>query len=66
MKTNLMHYLSSVYFVSHPLHGFGHIRCPTSGGILYTYNNWYVMCFLVDCLLAGQHVPYVVYIEYTS
>jgi hypothetical protein len=32
---------------------FGHICGPSSGGILYIYNNWYVLCFLVDCLLAG-------------
>jgi len=55
---------------------FGHICSPSSGGILYIYNNWYVLCFLVDCLLAGrpavsqlrrsQHIPIVVYIKYTS
>ena len=27
---------------------FGHICSPSSGGILYIYNNWYVLCFLVD------------------
>jgi hypothetical protein len=32
---------------------FGHICSPSSGGILYIYNNWYVLCFSVDCLLAG-------------
>jgi hypothetical protein len=32
---------------------FRHICSPSSGGILYIYNNWYVLCFLVDCLLAG-------------
>jgi hypothetical protein len=30
----------------------GHICSPSSGGILYIY-NWYVLCFLVDCLSAG-------------
>ena len=29
---------------------FGHIWSPSSGGILYIYNNWYVLCFLVDCV----------------
>jgi hypothetical protein len=24
---------------------FGHICRPSSGGILYIYNNWYVLCF---------------------
>ena len=33
---------------------FGHICGPSSGGILYIYNNWYVLCFSVNCLLAGQ------------
>ena len=33
---------------------FGHICSPSSGGILYTYKSWYVLCFSVDCLLAGQ------------
>jgi hypothetical protein len=46
---------------------FGHICSPSSGGILYIYNNWYVLCFLDDCLLEiAQHVPIVVYIQYTS
>ena len=32
---------------------FGHICSPSSGGILCVYNNWYMLCFSVDCLLAG-------------
>jgi len=32
---------------------FGHDYNPSSGGILYIYSNWYLLCFLVDCLLAG-------------
>jgi len=34
---------------------FGYICSPSSGGTLYihVHNNWYVLCFLVDCLLAG-------------
>jgi hypothetical protein len=32
---------------------FGHICSPSSGGTLYIYNKWYVLCFLVDCLLVG-------------
>ena len=31
---------------------FGHICSPSSGGTLYVYSNWYVLCFLVACLLA--------------
>ena len=70
MKTNWMHYLFSVYFVNQPLHVSGRICSPSSGGILYIYNNWYVLCFLVcwptDSQLKSQHVPFVVYIQYTS
>ena len=32
---------------------FGHICSPSSGGILCVCNNLYVLCFSVDCLLAG-------------
>ena len=32
---------------------FGHICSPSSGGILYICNNWYVLWFSVDSLLAG-------------
>ena len=48
-----MHYLSSIYFVSQHSTCFGYICSPSSGGILYIYNNWYVLCFSVDCPLAG-------------
>ena len=33
---------------------FGHICSSSSGGILYIYNNWYVLCLLVDCVLANR------------
>ena len=33
---------------------FGHICGSSSGGVLYIYNNRYVLCFSVDCLLAGR------------
>jgi hypothetical protein len=33
---------------------FGHICSPSSGGIVYIYNNWYVLCFLVDWLLTNR------------
>ena len=32
---------------------FGHICSPSSGGIVYIYNNGYVLRCSVDCLLAG-------------
>ena len=55
---------------------FGHIYRPLSGGIMYTYSNWYVLCFSVDWLLANrestekhktyqllaQHIPNVSYV----
>jgi len=38
-------YLYSVYFVQSPSTCFGHVCSPSSGRILYIYNNWYVLCF---------------------
>ena len=43
---SLFRHLTSTYF--------GHICSPSSAGVLYIYNNWYVLCFSVDCLLAGR------------
>ena len=45
-------FILSLFRQSSPI-CFRHICSPSSGGILYIYNNWYVLCFLVDCLLAG-------------
>ena len=54
MKTNLIEYSFSVYFVNQTLH---------VSAIFLTYHqevyciyttNWYVLCFSVDCLLAGR------------
>jgi len=42
---------------------FVHISSPSSAGILYIY-NWYVLCFLVDCLLAGQQTVHQVGFRY--
>ena len=61
MKTNLMHYLSSVYFVNQPLHVSGtfvaHQQevyvCIYIYTHTHTHNNWYVLCFSGDCLLTG-------------
>ena len=30
---------------------YGHICRPSSGGILYIYSSWFVLCFLGDRLL---------------
>jgi len=35
---------------------FGHICSPSSGGILYIYNNWYALCFLVDCSIQTRTI----------
>ena len=55
IKTNLMHCLSSVYFVSQPLHISGmFVAHHQEVYCIYIYiYNWYVLCFLVDCLLAS-------------
>ena len=55
---------------------FGHICSQSSGGILYIHNNLYVLCFPVECMLAGRPtysqlenitlITIVVYIQYTS
>jgi hypothetical protein len=76
MKTSLMHYLSSVYFVNQPLHVSGisvahqqEVYCTYISICIYNsqlkskirtnfciYNNWYVLCFLADCLLSEFHL----------
>ena len=43
---------------------FGHICSPSPEGILYIYNNWYVLCFSIDCLLACR--PTYIYICISS
>ena len=34
---------------------FGHICSPSSGGILYIYNKWHVLCFLVELSVGPKH-----------
>jgi len=68
MKTNLMRYLSCL-FRQLTSTCFGHICSPSSGAILYKYNNWYVLCFWPDQQTANwkaQLVTTVVHIQYTS
>jgi len=43
---------------------FGHICSPSSGAVLYIYNNWCVLCFSVDCMLAGR--PTYSQLKYTA
>ena len=69
--------LNALFILSlfRPSTSSGHICSPSSGGKLYIYSNWYVLCFSVDCLLDGlewilksttRTVPVAVYIQYTS
>jgi hypothetical protein len=63
-KTNLMHYLSSVYWVTIPLHVSGLLVAHHQEVTMYICNNWYVLYVLVDCRRAwiqdAQHVSIVV------
>jgi len=61
IKTNLMHYISSVYFVSQPLHVLvifvayhQEVYCIYTTTGTGCAHNWYVLCFSVDCLLANR------------
>jgi hypothetical protein len=51
-ETNLMHYLSSVYSVTIPLHVSGLLLAHNQGVTMYICNKWYVLYHLVDCQLA--------------
>jgi hypothetical protein len=50
-EINLMHYLSSVYSVTIPLHVSCLLVAHHKEVTMYTYNKWYVMYVLVDCQL---------------
>jgi len=75
IKTNLMHYLSSVYFVNQPLHVSG-IFVAHHQEVYCTYTTIGTCCAfqLTVCWPAGQQtvnwkaqqVPVVVYVQYTS
>jgi hypothetical protein len=52
-ETNLMHYLSSVYSVTIPLHVSGFLAAHHQWVTMYICNNWYVLYVLVDCQLAS-------------
>jgi hypothetical protein len=51
-ETNLMHYLSSVYSVTIPLHVLGLLAAHHQEVTLYLCDSWYVLYVLVDCQLA--------------
>jgi hypothetical protein len=48
-ETNLMHYLSSVYWVTSPLHVSGLLVAHRQEVTVCICNNWYVLYVLVDC-----------------
>jgi hypothetical protein len=48
-KTNLMHYLSSVYSVTIILHVSGFLVAHHQEVTMYICNNWYMLYVLVDC-----------------
>jgi hypothetical protein len=75
-ETNLIHYLSSVYSVTIPLHVSGFLVAHHQEVTMYICNNWYVLYVLDDWPLAWlgwdqahpnqasvQHVPFVAYIH---
>jgi hypothetical protein len=51
-ETNLMHYLSSVYSITIPLHVSGLLVAHHQEVAMYICDSWYVLSFLVDCQLA--------------
>jgi hypothetical protein len=48
-QTNLMHYLSSVYSVTIPLHVSGLLAAHHQEVTVYICDSWYVLYILVDC-----------------
>jgi hypothetical protein len=54
-KTNLMHYLSSVYSITIPLHVSG-LLVAHHEVTMYICNNWYMLYVLVDCQWAWKVV----------
>jgi hypothetical protein len=48
-ETNLMHYLSSAYSVTIPLHVSGLLVAHHQEVTMYICDNWYVFYVLDDC-----------------
>jgi hypothetical protein len=48
-ETNLMHYLSSLYWVTTTLHVSGLLLAHHQEAASYICDNWYVLYVLVDC-----------------
>jgi len=51
-KTNLLHYLTSACFLNQPLHVSDVFIAHHHEVHPYLYNKWYLLLFLVDCLLS--------------
>jgi hypothetical protein len=49
-ETNMMHYLSSVYSVTIPLHVSGLLVAHHQEVTMYMRNSWYVLYVLVDSM----------------
>jgi hypothetical protein len=56
-ETNLMHCLSSVYWVTTPLHVLGLLVAHHEEVTMYICGNWYVLYILVDCRQAWMECP---------
>jgi hypothetical protein len=48
-ETNLSHYLSSVYWVTTPLHVSALLLAHHQEVVMYICDSWYVLYFSVDC-----------------
>jgi hypothetical protein len=48
-ETNVTHYLSSVYWVTKPLHVSGFLVAHHQEVAMYICDNWYVLYILVHC-----------------
>jgi hypothetical protein len=48
-ETNLIHYLSSLYSVTTPLHVSGLLVAHHQEVAMYVCDSWYVLYVLVDC-----------------
>jgi hypothetical protein len=56
-ETNLMHYISSVYSVTKPLHVSDLLVAHHQEVTMYICNKWYVLYVFVDCRPRVKPVP---------
>jgi hypothetical protein len=62
-KTNLMHYLSSVYWVTTPLHVSVFLAAYHQKVTMYICNNLYVLYWNVDCLKLLKYLHVIIKCE---